>query len=101
MSDVTSYIDLVSLGLKVAFRARIIFESLSNLLCKFEKLRVCSRLCLLLIRTDFSNKLFLLICHNSLALRLLDGAFDIQRYFDIEDILVDLKHITLIAVVDD
>ena len=82
-------------------RALILSELLGKLLGNLEKLFVFVRICLRLFRTELRNKFFLLICHNSLTLHLLDSAFGVQRFSDIEDIGVDLPHIVLIAAVDD
>jgi hypothetical protein len=79
----------------------ILSERLGKLLGNPEKLFVFARFCLRLLRTELRNKFFLLICHNSLTLHLLDSAFGVQRFSDIEDIGVDLPHIVLIAAVDD
>ena len=79
----------------------ILSELLGKLLGNLEKLFVFDRFCLLLLRTDLRNKLFLMICHYNFALHLLVSAFDIQRFSDIEDIGVDLPHIVLIAAADD
>ena len=82
-------------------RALILSELVGKPLGNLEKLFVFVRFCLRLLRTDLRNKFFLLICHNSLTLHLLDSAFGVQRFSDIEDIGVDLPHIVLIAAVDD
>ena len=82
-------------------RALILSELVGKPLGNLEKLFVFVRICLRLFRTDLRNKLFLLIFNNNLALHLLDSAFDIKRFIDIEDIGVDLPHIVLIAAVDD
>ena len=79
----------------------ILSERLGKLLGNPEKLFVFARFCLRLFRTELRNKFFLLICHNSLTLLLLDSAFGVQRFSDIEDIDVDFPHIVLIAAVDE